>query len=92
MRKLLSTFVCCFALIGCAGTPFKWDQARQIKEGMTEAEVTKIMGAPYLVKSSQEGMVWVWSYADTFSGSRSVSIVIKDGKVVKPPPIPENFK
>ena len=79
-------------ITGCAGTSSKWEQARQIKEGMTEAEVTQLMGAPYLVKSTQDGVVWVWSHADAFAGARSVSLVIKDGKVTKAPAIPEAFK
>jgi hypothetical protein len=28
------------------GTGFKWDEARQIKAGMTEAEVVALMGPP----------------------------------------------
>jgi len=79
-------------LVACAGTAFKWDSARQIKVGMTEQEVTAIMGAPYLVKSQAEGITWVWSYADAFAGAKAVSVVFHDGKVAKPPPIPESFK
>ncbi len=92
MKKTLCMLALSAAISGCAGTSFKWDQARQVKEGMTEAEVTQLMGAPYLVKSGQDGMVWVWSHADAFAGSRSVSVVIKDGKVTKAPVIPESFK
>lgn len=93
MKKLFSTLV--FALLvcisGCAGTPFKWDQARQLKEGMTESEVTQLMGSPFMVKSTPEGNVWIWSYSDGFTGIRTVSISIKDGKVTKAPSIPSSF-
>lgn len=79
-------------LSACAGTAFNWDSARQIKAGMNEHEVTTIMGQPYLVRSGQEGITWVWSYADAFAGAKSVSVVFRDGKVVEAPPIPASFK
>ncbi len=79
------------AISGCAGTPFKWEQARQLKEGMAESEVIQLMGSPYMVKSTPESTVWIWSYSDGFSGIRTVSISIKDGKVVKAPSIPSSF-
>lgn len=79
-------------LTACAGTAFKWDAARQIKTGMSEQEVTALMGSPYLVTSQKNGVTWVWSYADAFAGAKSVSVVFRDGKVVEPPPIPSSFK
>lgn len=94
LKRLLTTTAILSSLImtACAGTPFKWDSARQIKEGMTEREVTELMGAPYLVKSEAAGLTWVWSYAETFSGAKSIAVVFKDGKVTKVPVIPESFK
>ncbi len=79
-------------LSACAGTHFDWASARQIKTGMTEQDVTAIMGPPYLVKSQNGGITWAWSYADAFTGSKAVSVVFVDGKVVEPPPIPTSFK
>lgn len=81
-----------FLVAGCAGTQFEWATARQIKAGMTENEVIALMGPPYLVKSQGGTITWVWSYADAFSGSKSVSVVFKDGKVSDPPPIPSSFR
>lgn len=94
MKQLTRPIIAALALIlsACAGTAFKWDSARQIKAGMNEQEVTAIMGPPYLVKSQKDGITWVWSYADAFSGSKVVSVVFNDGKVVEPPPIPSSFK
>ncbi len=91
-RRTLSALLIALALSACAGTAFNWDSARQIKAGMNEQEVTAIMGAPYLVKSQKDGIVWVWSYADAFSGAKSVSVVFVGGKVVEPPPIPASFR
>lgn len=87
------TLVCALAIAGCAGTSFNWDQARQIRPGMTEDEVTQVMGRPYMVRSGPEGQTWIWSYANTLSADvRTVSVVIKDGRVVSAPDIPKSFK
>lgn len=90
MKRLAPLFL--LLLSACAGTQFDWANARQIKTGMTEQDVTAIMGAPYLVKSQNGAITWVWSYADAFSGSKAVSVVFVDGKVSEPPPIPPSFK
>ena len=51
------------------------------------------MGAPYLVTSKADGQLWVWSYADAFSGTKTISVPFgKDGKIAAVPPIPASFK
>lgn len=79
-------------LTACAGTAFNWSSARQIRAGMSEQEVTAIMGDPYLVTSNANGVIWVWSHANALGASISLSVVFRDGKVVTPPPIPESFR
>lgn len=91
MKAIIAALASIF-LSACAGTAFHWDSARQIKAGMTEQEVTAIMGQPYLVQSKQSGIIWVWSYADAFAGAKSVSVVFVDGRVAEPPPIPASFR
>ncbi len=49
-------------LTACAGTPFKWNDARQIKEGMDTNEVTALMGSPTNVASKEDSLVYVWVY------------------------------
>ena len=81
------------ALIACAGSPFRFENARQVKVGMTEAEVTQLMGRPYMVTSKGEEQICVWSYANGMTGgSRSISFIMKDGKVSTVPTIPDSFK
>jgi len=94
MKKLKRIGVIAFALVlfGCAGTSFEWDQARQIKAGMTTDEVTKLVGKPTLVKSQDGGLRYVWTYISSFSGIRTLVVDFKDGKVIKAPPIPDDFK
>lgn len=38
-------------LAGCAGTPFTFGRASQVKVGMTEDQLYEIMGNPYMVTS-----------------------------------------
>ena len=86
VKNIFPIIAACLTLSGCAGTNFEWDNARQIKAGMTEQEVTNLMGAPYLVRSESGKLTWVWSYANTFDGVKTVSVVFVDGKVTEPPP------
>lgn len=87
------TAILALVLAGCAGTNFSYDDARKVKVGMTEDEVTQIMGPPYSVVSRADGQMWVWSHANGMSGaSRVISFRMVDGKVVEVPVIPSSFK
>jgi outer membrane protein assembly factor BamE (lipoprotein component of BamABCDE complex) len=79
------------AIAGCAGTPFTFGQASQVKVGMTEDQLYEIMGNPYMVTSKEDGQMWVYSHATAFGGAKTVSFVTKDGKVTKVPYIPKDF-
>lgn len=93
MRKYLAA--ACIAvsvLAGCAGTPIDWGSARQVKVGMSKDEVTKIMGTPYMVTTTCDGELWVWSYANVYTGTKSMSLPFdKEGKVKAVPSIPDGF-
>ena len=94
MKRFFLIFSLIIFLSGCfAGTPFKWDNARQLKKGMTTEEVYQIMGTPYRVVATDDIVRCVWVYVDgiTFA-NKSLSIDFKDGKVAQVPPIPEGFK
>lgn len=92
MRALITASLVAL-LAGCAGTNFSYDSARQVKVGMTEAEVTRLMGPPYSVASRGDEQMWVWSRANGFTGaSRAVSFKMKNGQVIEVPQIPESFK
>lgn len=96
MKRILILTLFMLMLVACAtaGTKFDFSQARQLKIGMDEQQVTQIMGAPNSVVSRSTGQVWIWSYANAngFSvKSRSVSVVMRDGKVVEVPNIPQSF-
>jgi len=93
MIKFAAAAVLAFSLSGCAGTNFSYDEARKVKVGMTEEEVTQIMGPPYSVVSRADGQMWVWSHANGMTGSsRVISFRMVDGKVVEVPTIPASFK
>lgn len=84
----------CASMIG-AGTSIDWDKARQVKGGMTEQEVSGLMGKPYSVTAKPDGtQVWVWSYASMLTGkTQSAALPFdKDGKAVGGFNIPASFK
>ncbi len=92
MKKFLSMGIAALVLSACAvGTPINWNNARQVQVGMTEAQVTALMGRPYMVASRPEGQRWIWTIASAFGGASTMSVTFKDGKVTEVPPIPASF-
>lgn len=84
-----------FLLSGCAGTPFKWADARTIEAGMTKPEVTAKLGAPTRVSTIQNDATrYVWVWVNTLAGSTRTLVIDfdKSGRVIKAPPIPEEFQ
>lgn len=94
MLRQLQRFALAAAVVvlaGCAGTPFTFGQASQVKVGMTEDQLYEIMGNPYMVTSKEDGQMWIYSHATAFGGAKTVSFVTKDGKVTQVPYIPKDF-
>ena len=92
MRTFLGSLLLATALAGCAGTPFRFDDARKVKVGMTEKELTALMGSPYMVTTKGDEQIWVWSAATAFGTSKFVSFPLRDGKVSAVPYLPESFR
>jgi outer membrane protein assembly factor BamE (lipoprotein component of BamABCDE complex) len=90
MKKLIA--ILALSLTACAGTPFKWSQARQIQPGMSTTEVTQLVGAPNSVKSQGDVLTYVWVYVSSFSGTRTLRVDFRDGKAISAPPIPPEFQ
>ena len=83
--KIIITLIVTIILCGCAGTHFTFEKANTVKVGMTESEVKKIMGKPYMVTSDEKSMRWVYSYAD-LGGARAVSFEFgTNGNVISVP-------
>lgn len=91
MNRLVLTIFSAVWISGCAGTPFEWNAARKIKDGMTTNEVTTLVGPPNNVRAQGDTIRYVWVYVDAFQGSRTLVVEFKDGKVIKAPPIPDSF-
>jgi hypothetical protein len=86
---LLSAALCA----ACAGSDFQWRTARQIQAGMTEDEVTALMGPPTDVRTQTYGVAWTWSYLNPRVGSaRGVSVVFREGRVVYGAGVPSTFE
>ncbi|MGZ5056681.1 MAG: hypothetical protein ACXWAT_17295 [Methylobacter sp.] len=92
MKNKLIVAAVCLLFAGCAGSSFKFDSARKVEVGMTEGQLTNLMGSPYSVVSKGDHQIWIWSHANALTGkSQSVSFVMQDGKVISLPTIPKSF-
>lgn len=70
-------------LTACAGTPFRWEDAAKVQNGMTEAEVIAILGNPYSRSQSGNRSTLVWSFATGFGGGgKAVAYSFVNGRVV----------
>jgi hypothetical protein len=98
MKAIIAILFTCLTLAACAGggkQSMSWANIREVKIGMTEAELLAIMGPPTLTKSnpnvSSDGVfdrTWVWSNPYAISGARVVSFGLKNGKVTQIPDVP----
>jgi len=94
MNKHLAIGLLSLTLVvcACAGTPFKWNDARRITQGMTTADVKALIGSPTSVTARDGLLIYVWVYVSSISGSKTLRVDFKDDKVITAPPIPDEFK
>lgn len=91
--RFWASFVAASVCASCAGSDFQWDKARQIQVGMSEEQVTTLMGPPTEARTQTYGLAWSWAYHNPREGSaRAVSVVFRDGRVVNGPGVPESFQ
>lgn len=93
MKYLLLALAVCIS--ACAGTPFKWSDARRVEPGMSKSQVVSMLGNPTRVATiPNDATRYVWVWVNTLAGSsKSLSVDFdKTGKVIKAPPIPEEFE
>ena len=93
MKKFIA-MMAVLVLTACAGSgSIKWDDARRLKVGMTEKEVTAVMGSPYQAQVGKDGAyTWVWVDVNLLrGGSQKMTAEFKKGVVVSIPEIPESF-
>jgi outer membrane protein assembly factor BamE (lipoprotein component of BamABCDE complex) len=65
-----------------SGTPFRWEDADKVQNGMTEAEVVVILGKPYSRRESGDDAILVWSYTSSAGGSHAVACRFSKGRVI----------
>ena len=92
--KKTAAVICILLVAACAGSgSISWDQARQLKIGMTEAELVHSLGRPYSVVSKADGtQLWIWVNATALGSAQSLSVGMKDRKVHQVPIIPDSFR
>ena len=93
MKKII-LILATVLLTACAGSgSINWDNARAIKQGMTQSEVKQLIGDPYQVRSANGNETWVWVHANGFTGAtNSIALVFKDGILQSDLKIPDSFK
>jgi outer membrane protein assembly factor BamE (lipoprotein component of BamABCDE complex) len=64
-----------------SGTPFTWEDADKVQNGMTEAEVVAILGQPYSRRESGDDAILIWSYT-TSEAANAVAYRFSKGRVV----------
>jgi hypothetical protein len=93
MKKLIAVIFIAVLVTGCAGTPINMSHARMVKVGMTEAEITGLMGKPYSITTKGDDQIWVWANANGITGAHTaLSYGMHDGKVTSVPTIPSSFQ
>lgn len=94
ISSLLLIAVSVSTITGCAGTAFKWSDARRIEQGMPKGQVVQLMGAPNLITARGDAQRYVWVWSNGMTGeTRSLAVDFdKEGKAVTVPPIPDEFK
>lgn len=91
--KALLTILFALSVLACAGSPFKFENARQVQVGMSKEDLTNLLGKPYMVTTRGQDQIWIWSHANGMTGAaKSISYVIRDGKVISVPTIPDSFE
>ena len=65
-----------------SGTPFNWQDADKVQNGMTEAEVVAILGKPFSRSESGDRAILIWSYTSSVGGSNAVAYRFLNGRVV----------
>lgn len=93
--KTTSALLALFAFLvlsACAGTPFKWGDARRIEAGMTTAQVTQLIGPPNNVSARGDTVRYVWVWVNTLAGTtKTLTVDFSGGRAIKAPPIPPEF-
>jgi hypothetical protein len=80
MRFLVIVFPLLLSACASAGTPFEWDNVRNVRIGMTDSELVATMGGKPSAVSALAGgkQVWVWTYVRSHATEkiRSTSFVL----------------
>ncbi|NKI18952.1 outer membrane protein assembly factor BamE [Spongiibacter sp. KMU-166] len=89
--RMIQLGLACLILVACAGVPFTWENARKVELGMSADQVTELMGNPYSVTTRGGEVIWVYTWVNLASGTKTVSYIFKDGAVISVPTIPDGF-
>lgn len=92
--KMIAAIILAISVTACAGSgKINWNNARQVKLGMSEQQVTALLGRPYSVTAKPDGtQIWVWVNANGMTGSTSsIAIPMKGGVTTADLKVPDSF-
>jgi hypothetical protein len=79
----LATVTAALALAACAAAGPQWEDAARVRRGMSESEVTAILGTPFARAQSGNVATLTWNVDISFGGARTVAFRLLNGKVVE---------
>ena len=79
----LATVTLTLALAACAATSHQWEDAAKVHNGMSEAELTAILGAPFARAQSGNIATLTWNVDISFGGTRTISFRLLNDRVVE---------
>ena len=79
----LATLALAAALAACAATGTRPEDAARVHSGMTEVQVTDILGPPTSRAQNGNIAVLTWNVDISFGGARTVAFRLLNGKVVE---------
>ena len=83
MKRFIPALIITLAVTGCTNVG---SRTKSVQVGMTEQQLTEILGKPEVVTNRSDGtQVWVYAFGPG-SDATTASYVLKDGKVVSLPP------
>lgn len=72
-------------LAPCGTVPFRWADVQRVRNGMTEAEVVRMIGPPCVRSQSGAIVGLAWSYQEYRGGVTNAMFTFVDGVVVDAP-------
>lgn len=87
LKSAFLIFLSLFLIVSCASFSHKKvENQKEVKVGMTQAEVKKVLGEPTVISKTQEGTI-IWSYRPSWKlipdNRGTVMVEFRENRVIK---------